>query len=40
MGLQAALTWATMLYYGKQGYRDCTQAIVDTTQKIREECVH
>ena len=37
MGMQAAITWATMLYYGRQGYRDATQAIVETTQKIRDE---
>jgi len=35
--MNAALTWATMLYYGRHGYEKATKAIVDTTRKIRRE---
>jgi glutamate/tyrosine decarboxylase-like PLP-dependent enzyme len=38
-GMNSALTWATMLHYGRRGYERATKAIVDTTRKIRREYV-
>ncbi|VDN25788.1 unnamed protein product [Gongylonema pulchrum] len=42
-GCAIALTWATLLYNGRQGYTERTQAIIETTRAIRtgiENCTH
>ena len=29
-----AACWASLMYYGRQGYVDCTRKIISTTRKI------
>lgn len=36
-GAVPACTWASLLYYGRQGYIDATRSIIATTRKIIEE---
>ncbi|KAL3982871.1 Pyridoxal-dependent decarboxylase conserved domain family protein [Acanthocheilonema viteae] len=42
-GCAIALTWATLLYNGRQGYAERTEAIINTVREIRmgiEKCSH
>uniref|UniRef100_A0AC35TL28 Sphingosine-1-phosphate lyase 1 n=1 Tax=Rhabditophanes sp. KR3021 TaxID=114890 RepID=A0AC35TL28_9BILA len=35
-GLNIALAWSSLLYYGKDKYQQTSKAVVDTTRKIRD----